>query len=1142
VDSNSSPADERTDVDTPRERRTRSTQSTFVGRDREIGQGLAAMEDALTGRGRLLLVAGEPGIGKTRLADELAERAQQRGFRVVSGRCWEAGGAPAYWPWVQSLRSLIRGLNAAELAAQLGPGAVDMAQLLPEIHGVLGTLPDPPAVDPEAARFRFFDSVAAFLTQAAAVRPVMLVLDDLHAADTPSLLLLRFLAGTLSDGCCMLILGTYRDTELTPDHPLTASLAELTRAQAVRSVSLRGLTEVDVGHLISENTGGTAQESLARTMRDETEGNPLFVQEVIRWLLGEGRLAQAVTEQGTAIVIPRSVREVIHQRLKPLSESSRNLLSLAAVLGREFSVNALSRLAERSVYDVIEVLDEPLAARVISDTPGVTGRLRFAHVLIRESLYDEIGRAQRIQLHHLAGRALESLYVDDPEPHLAELAHHFFQGALEGEVGKAVFYARRAGARALSLLAYEEAARLYQLALQGLALSETKDSKQRCAVLLALGDAQARAGDAAGSKQSFLQVADLARSSGLSEPLTNAALGYGGRHTWMRAGGDPHLIPLLRDGLAAVGEADSALRARIMARLAGALRDDPSPEPRESLSKQAVELARRLGDPATLAYTLDGMFGALWRPDNPEERLAIASEVVRLAEATADQDLVQSGHRDLLCAFFELGDIASVYRELAEADRVAEELLQPAWRHMVFNERALLALLEGRFQDAEQFTTSAFQLGQRSRLWDALADHAGQLFQLRREQGRLSEIEEQIKRSAREFSWYPMFRCALAVLYCELGREAQARVEFGEIAAQDFAGLPLDNYWVFNLSLLSEVACFLGDSARGRTIYERLLPYAGRNAVGAPEGCTGSVSRALGLLADLTSRPEDAARHFEAALGQNEHMGARPWVARTQCDFAAALTKRGGDRDRERAIELLENALLTCDELGMPSLRIRVTAELDRLGVASSAVTSEAVSIPVEDGMLRLEGEYWTVVYQGRMLRLRDSKGMRILARLLSLPGRPHPSLDLERLDAEGDELIARAVAAGDAGELIDDEARRAYRARLAELREAIEDAEQWGKADEVGAMREELDFITHELGRALGLGGRSRRAGSVSERARLNVTRAVKSATKRIAASDAGLAAHLQATVHTGSVCVYSPDPRSPITWRASTGDVHQG
>ncbi|MFZ0179340.1 MAG: AAA family ATPase [Candidatus Dormiibacterota bacterium] len=1141
MDLDSPSGDERASVKTTGERHAGAAQSSFVGRDREIVQGMAAVEEALTGRGRLLLVAGEPGIGKTRLADELAERAQQRGFRIVSGRCWEAGGAPAYWPWVQSLRSLTRGLSAAELTAQLGTGAVEMAQLLPEIHGVLGTLPDPPAVDPQAARFRFFDSVAAYLTQAAAVRPVMLVLDDLHAADAPSLLLLQFLAGALSDGSRILILGTYRDVELTPDHPLTASLVELTRAQAVRSLTLRGLTEVDVGHLISENTGGTAHGSVARTVRDETEGNPFFVQEVIRWLVDEGRLAPAVIEQKTTIVIPRSVQEVIHQRLKPLSENSRNLLALAAVLGREFNVNALSRLADRSTHDVIAVLDEPLAARVISDTPGVSGRLRFSHVLIRETLYHEIARARRIELHHLAGRALESLYADDPEPHLAELAHHFFQGALQGAVEKAVFYAQSAGARAVSLLAYEEAARLYQLALQGLALSETKDSQERCEVLLALGDAQARAGDAAGSKRSFFQAADLARNSGLMEPLTRAALGYGGRHVWMRAGDDPHLIPLLKDGLNAVGDANSPLRPRIMARLAGALRDDPSPEPRESLSRQAVELARRLGDPATLAYALDGMFGALWRPDNPMERLAIARQVVQLAEVAADYELLQAGHRDLVCTFFELGDMDSVYRELAEAERLAEKLRQPVWKHMAFNERAMLALLEGRFQDAEQWIASALLLGEPSRLWDALADHAGQLFQLRREQGRLTEIEAQITRSAREFTWYPMFRCALAVLHVELGRETHARAEFDEIAAHHFAGLPLDNYWIFNMSLLSEVACFLRDHDRARILYDGLLPYGERNAVGAPEGCTGSVSRALGLLADLLLRPEDAIHHLEEALEQNERMGALPSVARTQCDLAAALIKRGGRSDRERAIELLEKALRACDELGMPPLRVSVRAALDRLGIAWSGVTTDAL-LSVEDGMLRLEGEYWTVGYQGRMLRLRDSKGMRILARLLALPGRPHPSLDLERLDAGGDQSVARAVAAGDAGELIDDEARRAYRARLAELREAIDDAESWGKADEVGAMREELDFITHELSRALGLGGRARRAGSVSERARLNVTRAVKSAVKRIAASDAGLAAHLQATVHTGTVCVYTPDPQSPITWRASTGDVHKG
>jgi len=1132
---------------------TPSAERTFVGRERELSQGLAVLDDALAGLGRLFLIAGEPGIGKSRMADELAARARERGAQVVWGRCWEAGGAPAYWPWVQSLRSMIRHLNADHLRAQMGAGAVEIAQLLPELRGALGDLPTPPELGPDAARFRLFDSTTTFLKNAAEVQPLMLVLDDLQVADTPSLLLLRFVAGALGDDR-ILIVGTYRDTELRPDHPLTTAIAELARGPAARRVTLRGLAEADVARVIALAAGFTPQESLVRAAHEETEGNPLFLGEVVRLLLEEGRLVGRVSEAGPRLGMPRSVREVIGQRLEHLSDECVDLIRLASVLGREFNLEALSQLSERPVDEVLEALDEPLAARVITDVPGTRSQLRFSHVVIRECLYDDIGRARRVQLHRRAAQVLEALYGEDAESHLAELAHHAFEGAPGGDVERAIRYARRAGDKAVSLLAYEEAVRLYRMALQGLELSQATNQKEACEVLLGLGDAQTRAADEVGSKATFLQAAGLSRSLNLGEQLARAALGYGGRFVWGRAGDDPHLIPLLEEGLVAVGEDESDLRARLLARLAGAFRDDRSPEPRESLGKQAVDLARRLSDPATLAYALEGLYAALWRPDNAQERLTIASETVAVGGTAGDRERVLAAHQHVLFVFLELGEMPSVYRELYAIDRVTEELRQPAQSWAPVNMRAMLALFEGRFGEAEIAISAAFQLRGRTARSDALLAQALQLFQLRRAQGRLAEIAELVQQAAHQLTWYPVLRCAVAVLMCELGWETQARTEFEDIAARDFAGLPFDNKWVFSMSLLSEVAYFLKDSHRAKILYQKLLPYAERNGLSAGDGCTGSVSRYLGLLATVSSRRDDAARHFEEGLERNARIGARPSVAHTQHDFALMLVNGDGPGDRPRAIELLSDALMTCDELGMSALRVSVTTALTRVGVAMSTAQAEPearhpvlpgeswVPVAVEDGTFRLEGEYWTVGYDGRLLRLRDSKGLRVLARLLASPGRPHAALDLERLGALGDEVTARAVASGDAGELIDDEARRAYRARLAELREAIDEAGGLGNADRVGTMQEEMDFITRELGRALGLGGRSRHAGSIAERARLNVTRAVKSAMRRIAAADPDLAAHLEATVHTGTVCLYSPDPRSPIKWRVPPRDVQQG
>ena len=929
----------------------RSAESAFVGRDREISQGLGLLEDALAGRGRLLLLAGEPGIGKSRMADELGNRAKERGVQVAWGRCWEAGGAPAYWPWIQSLRSIVRRTRHEELRRHLGLGAADIAQLLPEIADRLGSLPVPPTLDPDQARFRLFDSAATFLKNQAVSRPVMLVIDDLHVADTPSLLLLRFVAAALGDDR-LLVLGTYRDTELSPDHSLAGTLAELAREQAVRRVTLRGLPREDVGRFIQATAGFSPTESLVQAVHEETEGNPLFVEEVTRLLLEEGRLDAGLQAPGPRHGTPRSVREVIGRRLARLSPDCLHILTVASVLGREFALDALSLLAERSVEDLVVTLDEPLSTGVITDVPGTKGRLRFSHVLIRECLYDEMGMAGRIRLHRRAAQVLEALYSDDLESHLSELAHHFFEGAIGRAVDIAIGYARRAGDKAVSLLAYEEAVRMYRMALQGLTLSKG-DPTERCELLLSLGDAQVLAGDQAGSKQTFLQAADLARSLGLRDRLARAALGYGGRFVWARASGDHHIIPLLKEGLAAVRERDSALRARILARLAGALRDDPSPEPRESFGKQAVELARRLGDQRTLAYTLEGMHAALWKPDNPTERLAIASELAAVGERAGDGERQLSGNLHRLHVFLELGDMPSVYQELDTMDRVAGGLRQPAMSWLAVQSRAHLAVLEGRFENAQSLMSAALHLGERSMRSEALVAHTLLLFHVRREEGRLAEMEELIRRSALEYTWYPMLGCALALLYCELGRGTQARTEFEAIATGDLAGIPFDNNWLFGMSLLSEVAYFLGDDRRARTLYEKLLPYRERNVSAAGEGCLGSLSRHLGLLAAVTSQPGEAERHFEHALALNERMGARPWVAHTQYDLAMLLINRNAAGDRTRAIELLDQAVKTCDDLDMPALHKKIKAALEPLGSGTTVAPSS-----VHDGTFPLEGEY----------------------------------------------------------------------------------------------------------------------------------------------------------------------------------------
>jgi DNA-binding SARP family transcriptional activator/tetratricopeptide (TPR) repeat protein len=893
------------------ERGVESLRSAFVGRERELAELTRALEVALTGRGGLVLLAGEPGIGKSRLADELMGRARARGARVLVGRCWEAGGAPAYWPWIQSLRPYLRDTRAESLRSQLREGAADVARLLPELRDLLADLPPAPPLEPEGARFRLFDSVAAFLRRVAAERPLVLVLDDLHAADEPSLLLLQFVARELGDSR-LLIVGAYRDVDPSLADPLTTTLTELARAPTT-TLALAGLGAADVARFIELTAPGAYPEDLGAAVHAETEGNPLFVGEIVRLLAAERRLGERRT---APLAIPQSVREVIGRRLRHLSDECNRLLSLASVLGREFDLDALAGVSGLERGAILLLLDEGMEARVVSEVPGAIGRVRFAHALIRDAAYHRLTRSRRVRLHRQAGEALEVLYASDLDSHLAELAHHFFESAAGGDGQKAVDYARRAGARARDLLAYEEAVRLYEMAIE--ALDPAAAARLRCELLLALADVQGRAGDGPGAKATSLHAAELARSARLPEMLARAAVSYGGRFLWAHALTDDRLVPLLEDGLSALGEVDSVLRVQLLSRLAAALRHGPSRDQRERMSEDAIQIAHRLGDRATLAYALAAAEAALYAPYTAHRRLAEGEEIVSLVAGTGDRERLFDGHEHSFWAAWELGDPDRRAIELAAMTRVAHELRQPAQLWMLAVAQATLALSQGRFAEAPELIEGAAAIGDRVMDWGAGAARKMQLFLLHREEGRpLDGIARDVFGHAHEFPSPLVHRAVLAHLYARLDRTEEAQALLDELTRRDLADWHVDEEWLISICLLAETCALLGATDLADPLYRILVPYGSLNAVAVPELALDSTSRPLGILATVLGRFDDAARHFEEALRMNERMGARPWVAHTQADHARMLLRRNAERDRERAETLLSRAQATYRELGM---------------------------------------------------------------------------------------------------------------------------------------------------------------------------------------------------------------------------------
>ncbi len=877
---------------------------SFVGRERELAQLVGGLEHALAGRGRLFLLSGEPGIGKSRLADELAAHARARGARVLVGRCWEAGGAPAYWPWVQALRMYVRDVDADELRRRLGAGAADLAQIIPELRERLPGLPGASSLDPEGARFRLFDASSRFLRSAAQSRPIVLVLDDLHAADDPSLLLLRFLARELGSSR-LLVLCAHRDVDPVPGDRLARMFAEIAREPVVSRVSLGGLSQSEVAEYVELTAAQLASPRLASALHDKTDGNPLFVGEIVRLFSIEGAADEP------QLAIPQSARDAIARRLAYVSPECNRLLVLASVLGREFALDVLACLGGVPDDQLLDTLDEAIAARIVSDVPGTPGRVRFAHVLIRDTLYDELPAARRARLHRAAVEALEQLHPD-PGPDLAELARHAIAG---GDAERGLGHARRAGDRALGLLAYDEAARLYRLALQALDRRQPMDPVARSELLLALGDALTRSGSVADAKATFLEAADLARRARLPELLAHAALGYGGKCGWLRAGADGRLVPLLEEALQALGEQETPLRARLLARLAGALRDQPSLEPRASLSRKAVEVARRIGDPDTLAYTLAALFMATWGPET-EELVAISDEVGRLAEETGTADtMLDALTLQGVVAWLTLADADALVAD-DEYDALAVEMKRPAELWQGTMQYTIRALFQGDLDAAERLAEEALRAGQARRM-DADCSYHLTMFMLRREQGRLGEIEDLLRDAVDKFPGYRSFRCFIPLLECELAREDDARRALSELADEDFASLPRDGEWLFCLSILAEVAAHLQDRDRATVLYRLLRPYPRVNAMAAGEVALGPVARYLGILAATTGRWDEAAGHFREAIAVNAKLGARPQLAHTQYDYARMLLARGAPGDSGRAQELLGAAVTSFRELGM---------------------------------------------------------------------------------------------------------------------------------------------------------------------------------------------------------------------------------
>jgi class 3 adenylate cyclase/tetratricopeptide (TPR) repeat protein len=906
----------------------------FVGRDAELERLQQLWKEAAAGERRVVLLAGEPGVGKTRLAAELAARVHKEGGVVLAGRCDEDLGVP-YQPFVEALRHFVDRSPPETLGDRLGRYGGELARLVPELAERLVKLPAPLKSDPETERYRLFDAMVAWLGAVSTDEPLLLVLDDLQWAAKPTLLLLRHVIRS-SEARRLLVLATYRDTELGHDHPLVELLADLRRQAGVERIPLVGLDPSGVSAFVEQAAGhplGDDDVLLARAIHDETEGNPFFVREILRHLTESGAVARQGGRWATRLPvqelgIPEGVREVVGRRLAHLSKETNGVLRMAAVVGTEFELAVLQSAHALGEEELLCALEEAADARLVLEIPGAAARYRFAHALVRDTLYDRITAARRVTLHRRVAEAIETVHAARLDDYLPALAHHYsVASAPVSDPAKAVLYGRRAGDRALAQLANDEAAAYYHHALELLEAGETRpDAWQRLELLISLGEAQRRAGDPA-HRETLLEAARLAEAAGAPDALARAALANK-RGMWGSGIGhiDDDRIAVLEAALVAAGPQDSTVRARLLAALADEIIYVGDRKRRVAVSDEAVAVARRVGDPATLADVLLLRQTTIMSPHTVSERLAGTAEILDLAGCLGNPALACRARLLRVRAAREAGHFEEAARCLDAAEELAEELGQPTLRWLAAANRAAALAFAGRLDAAADLVSVAARLADASGQPDALIWLAWGRFQVGIERGDLDEVVELLGDVVDRYPRVPTMRAMLAASYCEMGRFEQARSTLDVLAAEEFA-LPVDGFWIWGLAHCAAVSAALGDTAAAVHLRQLLIPYADQVVAGAA-AVSGCVAHYLGLLVTTLGHFEEAEHHFVAAAATHARIGAPAWLARTRLEWARMLLARRQPGDTQGARELLGHALATARELSLGNVERNAAAML----------------------------------------------------------------------------------------------------------------------------------------------------------------------------------------------------------------------
>jgi class 3 adenylate cyclase len=905
----------------------------FVGRTGEREVLRAALKAVTSNEGRrLVLISGEGGMGKSSLSFEAARDAFADGATVLYGRCDEDLGI-LYQPFVEALHHYAVHAPDDWLMRHEPTQLATITRLVPTFAKRLPDLPTSGSLEGEAEVFIFFNSVAAVLSDVSQEAPVVLILDDLHWADKPTLQLMRVLAG--ADLGRVLILGTFREKELSATHPLGEALAALRREPGVERVALSGLDDVEVLAYLEAAAGHAMDESgveLGHALLHETDGNPFFVREVLLHLVESGALVQQEGRWvGAApleeVGLPESVREVVGTRVARLGIESGAILAAAAVIGQEFDLDLLCAMTDRTEVDVLEALDAAEQSSLVAESSTLPGAFRFAHALIQHTIYEDLGPTRQARLHQRAANELELLCGADPladaGDRVGELARHFLAATRPAEIQKAHIYATQAGDRAMASLAFDEAVRWYTRALETLELSSQRTENSRSVEvarsLIKLGNAQRFAGTRE-FVDTLLRACDIAEELGDSDLLVEAALTNNRGMTFRIGVVNQGLTRSLEQALAVVGDEDSVERARLLAALASELAFDVDVERRVRIAEEAIAVARRTGDSRALAETLVLTFLALGTPEHAESRLQRLQEARILIDALDMRDPNLFSVVDFWIAptLVELGDVDGV-PECIERQRAATRrfgMLQ--WRWGLAMLECWQALLSGNAQEGERQAALGLDLAQGSGQPEAFTFYVGQTFITRYIQGRLKELVPLSEQLLAMDDTMDSVLAIWAMCHAAEGDPGPVRVALDEQVSRGF-DVTYDVNWLNTLLPWAEAAAELEHVEAAAVLFELLRPWADRMQVG-PVLVLPSVAHALGRLAVALRRHDEAESFFAQSLALHERLRAPFLIAITKVAWAAARLARDPGHEGSAltgdTLDLLQGALELARQYG----------------------------------------------------------------------------------------------------------------------------------------------------------------------------------------------------------------------------------